>query len=716
MIGARCFSPENPGSPVQEQDMKTFLLLFGLSKPCACPGWCGAFPDATVAAWDSGEVMDGVISIPAELDRRLPELRAELVAWVHDLGCTEIGGRPLEAHLRAGDSLSMWWCSTLAEKHPKMTRHLFEALKLRVLEHLVEEQGAEHVILLTPRQGRSRTDGEPRIAMLCEALKGFCAASGRSFARLVTGQLSEKADPAPSSGNMRDLLETRLTHLYHALPAPLKAAVRFPLWWWRFRRKLPRTHLKPPVTDNAATIVTYFPNIDMTAASAGRFRSRYWETLHDLLAPPPGQPHRVNWVFIHFPAPQYTLAQMLALRDRFRSEGRDGASFHFLEEFLLPGDLFRALLRFIRLLAAGLRVEKTVRRHFFFKGSKMDLWPFLGENWADSTRGWRALERCLMALAFRRHVAWAGPQAWFLFPQENCPWERMLAQAAHEAGAGPVYGAQHSTVRPADFRYFDDPRLLNDPSCSGAMPDLWLCNGSGARDALLEAGFPASRLHLVEALRYLYLAGTENGTETEATENASEADRRPDRSYRLLLVTSFFADETDAHLAVLAAAARSGILDGWEIVVKPHPYLPVAERLARLFPVLAPADMAAASIPRVEEGPIGTFLTPGTVVWASNSTTVALEAAWRRLPVLVQAPYNDLNLSPLQNIPGVCIIHGVKDLAEALARPSAPALPSDYFILDPDLPRWRALLETGIKGVPNATQTRFGDKTCRGRM
>ena len=33
---------------------------------------------------------------------------------------------------------------------------------------------------------------------------------------------------------------------------------------------------------------------------------------------------------------------------------------------------------------------------------------------------------------------------------------------------------------------------------------------------------------------------------------------------------------------------------------------------------------------------IGNFLTPGTVVWASNSTTVALEAAFRKLPVLVQ--------------------------------------------------------------------------------
>lgn len=680
--------------------MNTLLLLDGVTDPAAVLGkWTGIFPGAETAVWDQGMTPEGVISVPAELDRRLLEVRAELLVWVYETGRAVIAGRPLEEHLRAGDALSMWWCSTLAEKHPKVTHNLFEALKLRVLERMLEERGIGRVILLAPEARRPAPHARPEA--LGEVLAAFCAETGRLFERRTLDP-SDPVGPADSAvpagtgrnaadtpaGNGTEAIRGRaaraaregLKRLYYALPAPVQAAARFPAWWWRVRRRLPRTRLPRPAVSNPASIITYFPNIDMAAAREGRFRSRYWESLHDALKPAAGQPHRINWVFIHFPAPQCSFAEGVALRDRFRERGEDGASFHFLEEFLTTGDLFRALWRYARLFAAGLRVERAARRLFVLPGSRMDLWPYLRENWAESTRGWRALERCLMARAFRRYVEWAGPQAWLTFPQESCPWERMLAQAAHESGIGPVYGAQHSTVRPTDFRYFDDPRLIDDPSCRAAMPDLWLCNGTGARDALLEAGFPEARTRVVEALRYQYLAAAGAETAGEGT-----AGTGPDR--RLLVVTSFFADETEAHLRALAAAAHAGVLKGWDIVVKPHPYLPVNESLCRLFP-----EGSACPPPRTGEGAIGRFLLPGTVVWASNSTTVALEAAYRGLPVLVQAAENDVNLCPLQNMPGVAVVRGVADVAAALAAPRAPELPPDYLALDPALPRWRAVI------------------------
>ena len=344
---------------------------------------------------------------------------------------------------------------------------------------------------------------------------------------------------------------------------------------------------------------------------------------------------------------------------------------------LNPGmvNIAKSLVRFGKLLLSSRAVEPQVRELFRFPGSQMDLWPVLKDNWGDSTRGWRALERCLMREAFRRYAEWAGPQEWTTFPQENCPWERMLCQSMHDGDAGPVYGAQPSTVRPTDFRYFDDPRMINDPACRRAMPELWLCNGTGAQDALLAGHMPEDRTALVEALRYLYLA---------PKPDAEAAPETPAKPTRLLIVTSFFADETDAHLATLAASAKAGTLDGWEVVVKPHPYLPVVERLKNLY--------GGAEPPSVVDGPIGNFLTPGTVVWASNSTTVALEAAFRKLPVLVQAAEDDVDLCPLQGLPGVVNVRTVSDVAAALAAPKAPDLPPDYLALDPELPRWKERL------------------------
>ena len=636
--------------------MKRLYLIENTEEPA------GIAKDAQLAAWDRGRVPAGWVSIPAELNRRLLTIRDELAAWTLDFGLQDHHGKPLERYLRAGDPLSMWWLSTLFEKHPKVTHNLFPALKLRALECYMDEQGIGELTLVAPKKATP---------WLESVLKKFCSETGRTFSRI---------EGAPRKSLPKPTLKERLIALYHRLPAPIQALGRFPAWLWLVRRHLPQTTLARPRTGNLkpATIVTYFPNIDMAMAAKGRFRSRYWEKLHDVLAPQEGQPHRVNWVFLYYPAPQCSFREAIRLRDAFRASGKDGASFHFLEEFLTTGDIAAALWRFLRLSFAGMDVQPCAKRHFHFAGSHMDLWPVLRDNWADSTRGWRALERCLMRKAFIRYAAWAGPQDWTTFPQENCPWERMLAQSMHEANAGPVWGAQHSTVRPTDFRYFDDPRQFTEPSTRQAMLDLWLCNGTGAQNGLLGGGMPASRTELVEALRYLYLAPT---TTQDSTDNA--------KPNKLLVVTSFFADETDAHLATLADAIKSGVLEGWTIQVKPHPYLPVAERLARLCGTMAPD---------VVDGPIGNYLQPGSVVWASNSTTVSLEAAYKGLPVLVQAAEDDVDLCPLQGLPGVSIVRTAEDVASALADPRAPELPENYLALDPDLPRWKARL--GLEEKP----------------
>ena len=418
-----------------------------------------------------------------------------------------------------------------------------------------------------------------------DVLSRFCKETGRSFVLHVLPD----GEPQPSG------LKNRLKALYYRLPAPAKALLRFPAWLWIVRRRLPRTHVPRPVLPEGtkpASIVTYFPNIDMAAAKNGRFRSRYWESSTTPSRPPRGRLTRVNWVFIYFPAPQCSFPEAVKLRDRFRENGRDGASFHFLKNFLPPGTSGKASSASASSSSPAGPWSRKSGELFRFPGSRMDLWPVLRRNWEDSTRGWRALERCLMREAFRRYAQWAGPQEWTTFPQENCPWERMLCQSMHDAEAGPVYGAQHSTVRPTDFRYFDDPRMIDDPACRRAMPELWLCNGTGARDALLVGHMPEERAALVEALRYLYLApkaGEEAAPEVKST--------------RLLVVTSFFADETDAHLATLAASAKAGLLDGWEVIVKPHPYLPVDGRLKK--------PLRQAEPPKIVDGAIGNFLTPG---------------------------------------------------------------------------------------------------------
>lgn len=605
-----------------------------------------------VVHWEGWDAPPGEISLAARLREELTAIRAEHMAWAHDMGRMRVEGREVQHWLACGESLSLWWCSLLYERHPKMTPGLYAVYKLRALERLMDAEGFTALRLYGGDSALRRT------------LADFCRASGRRFA-----QSRDAAPGAKAAGLLR--------RFYEAAPAPLRALARYAHWWWTVRRKLmPAAASLLPTRTPAATIATYFPNVDMQAAKEGRFRSRYWESLHDALdgAARREGGHFVRWLFVRFPAPGLDLAQCLELRDRFRKEGRDGASFHYLEEFLRHRDLWAAFWRHARLCVASLRVEKSVQPAFCFSGSRLNFWEYLGGYWAESFRGWRGLERCLQQRALQRYAACAGKQRWTLFPLENCPWERMLTQAVHQAGNGPVYGAQHSSLRPTDFRYFDDKRTFAGQLAT-FQPDTILGNGSSACGQWLAAHLPAERLGTTEALRYLYLAD-----ETPSPEHSA-----PPHGKRLLAVTSFFADETQAHLELLARALRAGLLDGWEVRVKPHPYLPVRERLHALLGSRADAIF-------VEEGPIAGCLQAGVVVWASNSTTVVLEAALKGLPVMAMLPLGDFDLCPLQDVADLPRTGTLDHVAAALNTATPLNLPADYLCLDPALPRWKKLL------------------------
>lgn len=653
-------------------------------QPCGrdCCTDCG--PERLVLHWEGWEAPEGEYSLPALLRRELADIRAEHAAWAYELGRLDAGGRELQDRLTGGASLSLWWCSLLYERHPKMTPGLYEVYKLRALERFMDAKGVTSLRL---------NGGDARLRRVLEA---FCRAGGRTFAAV-----------GPDTDAALPVRQSLLQRCYAACPAPVRALARYAHWWWTVRRRLPACPL-PPTTGQTATIATYFPNVDMDAARQGRFRSRYWESLHDALnatAQAEGR-HFVRWLFIRFPAPQLSLDQCLALRDRFRQNGADGCSFHYLEELLRPRDLAVAIWRYMRICFSSLRLERAARPAFRLPGSQLNFWEYLGPYWAESFRGWRGLERCLQLRACECYAAAAGPQRWTLFPLENCPWERMLTAATHRAGNGPVVGAQHSTIRPTDFRYFDDPRTFAPP-LAVLQPDQVRANGGSALAQWQEAGLPADRLDLVEALRYLYLARTVDGNApadasapggspaaASAPSFASSfadgvpplsAPLSPPSPRRLLAVTGFFADETDAHLRLLARSLLGGLLEGWEVCVKPHPYLPVSERLQLLLG-------GRAGEVRVLEGPIGPQLAPGVLVWASNSTTVALEAALKGLPVMVMLPANDFDLCPLQDVPGLPRTGTLEDVKAALAAAAPLALPPGYLDLDLALPRWRHLL------------------------
>lgn len=641
--------------------MKQLLLLADSAAAKAMPG-------ELVVHWEKRDVPPCEYSLPALLDRDIVRIRGEHMRWAFATGLANIGRNTLSGIFECGETPSMWWTSLIYERHPKLSPWLYPLFKLRSLEIFMEK---EKVTSLRLAGG----DGK-----LEQTLRPCCKARGIKFI----------CDNKEQSDDDRGLPKK----IYHLMPAPLRAIVRYVHWWWTIRRVLPHAARLPQTAPGrlAASIISYFPNIDIHEAAQGHFRSRYWEDLHEALNAEarkenPGGQHFVRWVFIRFPSPQLSFAQCRKICQEFGRHDRDGLSFNYLEDFLVFADLRASLGRWLRLCAKSLLVQRRFRRKCCFSGSALNFWPYLKEQWAESFRGWRCLERCLQNRAFRSYYKLAGRQRWTLFPLENCPWERMLTEAARSVpDNGPVYGAQHSIIRPTDFRYFDDPQTFSEQTCAVFQPDIFGSNGQSASSQWLDAGMPPKRMRQLEALRYQYLA--ESGTGESGGSDMPPEPGMPletPSEKRMLVLTSFFQDETESHLQLLGHALNAGILKDWQISIKPHPYLPVEKWLA---------SMPKENIKNVGivDAPLAALLRKGTLAWTSNSTTAALEAAIKGLPLMVMAPKGDFDLCPIQNIPGLARTATLDDVKNHLLSLPHVDMPRGYLDLGHGLRKWRNLL------------------------
>ena len=101
-------------------------------------------PGATEASLDAWNVPAGAISLPREMTDRLIAIRSEHATWAYETGRAGAGRGTFADALRGGSSLSMWWCSLLYERHPKVTPELYG--------YEIEARGKTFQ-LLAPRKG-----------------------------------------------------------------------------------------------------------------------------------------------------------------------------------------------------------------------------------------------------------------------------------------------------------------------------------------------------------------------------------------------------------------------------------------------------------------------------------------------------------------------------------------------------------------------------------
>ncbi len=602
--------------------------------------------------WDDVKCKDFEYSIQAWCEKNFLTLRREFNDFVYDLGLSSINGQNLYKWLCAGDRLSMWWCSLIFEKHPVLMPEVFEILKLRSLEYMLAK--------FSPNCTKIIFHGNDSI--LIRTLKKYCANCNIKF-------VAKKSQSNFQIFN----LNNNLFSFYKFLWPQLRAFLR--LLWWFFSTYL----LLPSITLNSAqkksvTIVSYFPHACKDDEGAGHYTSPYWGNLPQII----NGKKNINWLFMRINCAHISLRNAVKQLKQFNDKQYDGASFHFVEQFLNINDIWQVIIRYLKLSIISHKLEKNVAELCCFKHSKMNIWFYIKASYRESFQGWICLERALQRKAMLNYATWAKEQEWTIFPLENCPWERMLTEALHHARVGNIYGAQHSVLRRTDLRYFDSVRIFGNPDTQVFLPHKILVNGQQAYNCLHEAEMPLDNVLIVEALRYLHLLELSNKNDV-SQQNAN-----------LIVVTSFFSDAAHAHIKLLAQwLAKYGAVHDWNIYIKAHPFCPIESIVKRYISPTHEVTVVTKDMHAL----LDEFSHKGAIFWLANDTSVMIEVMYLGLPFFVQgAQKNSLNLCALQGIDALQYVYTCEEVQVALQNKQVLNFDAKFFLLDVSLKRWLNVL------------------------
>lgn len=570
-------------------------------------------------------------------------LRCKYLAWIHDLGESKINGKRLIDHLALEDGLSYWWMTLFVEKSPWKSPSIIDALRLLALEEIIVQKKPKRLCLVSSNQN------------LHISLRDLCQCQNVAY--------EWKRLPRKS------LWQHDIRSSFRLLPKSIQAfasLIRYLYIRWPFRQQDKSGWVSG---ENSLFFCSYFFNIVPTQAKEGIFNSRYWE---GLLALVKQLGFVENWLQIYYP--HDAVPNTKVAMDLVKSFNRKKGFHSFLDAYLSWRLVWSVIKRWFKLTLISYRLRK-IKQAFRPQGSQVSLWSLMRSDWYDSILGSTAISNLLWIELFDMAIQDIPHQKKGLYLCENQAWERALIHAWHKHGHGQLIAVAHATVRFWDLRYFADLRTVRS-SDSYSMPqaDLVALNGKAAIENCLNGACPEETIVECEALRYGYL-------------NDFFARNLPKRNLgdpvRILVLGGFMPAGTIKALKLLEAAT-SHITFPVEYTVKPHPNY------------LVNSDDYPSLHFKVVTGPLLDVLWNYDIAFSDNQTSAAADAYFSGLPVVVMLDGTELNFSPLRGQDGVRFVSTPEELAGALRamnlkRETNVDL-SQFFFLDPKLPRWQRIL------------------------
>jgi surface carbohydrate biosynthesis protein (TIGR04326 family) len=581
-----------------------------------------------------------------ELVEANPDIfKEKYLAWVYDLGETRIDNRRLIDCLQLRPGFSYWWMTPLVEKcNYDTSPWIDDAIKLMAFDHWAKKQSISRISLVSANEN------------LAMCLRAWCKNSGVLF------EWKKEAE---------SLDKTSITRrIYQKLPEILMAGI------WLIRYIITRWPLRGVgvkqwrESDAKVSFVSYLFNIQTEYRSKNQIESSYWRSLPFVLSK---KNCKTNWLYIFVNSDPSTPTQKVLENLHDLNMVSDSNQVHVtLDSFISVSVILLTLRDWIGLIVKARGLEKKVVR----KNSALwCIWPLYASEWRKSLIGIAAMSNLLYLNLFEAAMRMLPKQEIGVYLKENQGWESGLLQAWKASGHGEIIGSAHSTVRYWDLRYFFDSRSYNTGNINPMpMPTKVAVNGDASFQAFSEGGYPSEDTIGVEALRYLYLIGIHDKQPREHSITK--------QGTRLLVLGDFTTRNTRVQMHMLENVWAL-LPAGTEITVKPHPACPID-----------PYEYPNMTFTLTTE-PLAKLLPEYHIAYVSAATSAAVDAYCSGIPVISVLDTSALNQSPLRGRKDVQFVSTCEELARSLEKMQSlmckPVQGKDFFYLDNDLPRWKAI-------------------------
>jgi len=585
---------------------------------------------------------DGIFSLPLIVEQNAKRLKTRYLGLIYEFGEEEVNGQRIIDHLKIRKNFSYWWMTLLVEKcNYAKSPQIDNIIKLMALEYFFQENEYKKLKLLS-----SNSELAKSISLLANRLQ-------------VDFEWQKERNTKFNSIN--------LYKIFQALPNIIKS----PIWLIHFLYSnwaLKGVGVKEWRNTNASsTFVSYLFNLAPDALKEGRYESRYWTSLTDLMD---DNNHPSNWLHIYVKdglLPSAKKARKLI--QKFNSLQKNHQVHVTLASFLTVPLIFRTIQDWYKVFKLNKLVCEQVEVNSGY------LWPLFKKDCQDSMSGIPAISNLLYYNLFEKAMSELPVQKRGCYLLENQGWEFGLINAWQSAGhKKKLTGFPHTVVRYWYLTFYFDPlSYKRKGQCMLPLPDYLAVNGEPWKNMYLDRGYPLEDLIEVEALRYMYLSNFSVNQDKIALEKTKEKT--------VLVAGDYLKENTDKQLNLLSSAITD-IDESIRFIFKPHPSCPVN---IGDFPSLSG---------ELSSRPIQELMKISDVVYTSLVTAAAVDAYCAGLPVISFLDGKTLNVSPLRDAKGVYFVTNSKSLAKAINtfKVNHSDQKTNYFYLDSDLPGWHKWL------------------------